>query len=219
MIPRRLLVVAAFFVAVAAVVVVLERRDDPGGSVAVDPLRPSSTPTPAPSGTPRPSRQPPRTELACRAASGPFTPTSIAVDDVTTGALVLAVARDDDGAVGVPPLTAASQQRFAWDAPGVAPGSPRGDALFTAPTSPDGSALGNALLAGLETGDGLVVRGGAGERLCYDVVRREEVTAETAMPELDSGEGPPRVVILVRSGERRGPGDWSHRTLWFAEPA
>jgi len=26
------------------------------------------------------------------------------------------------------------------------------------------------------------------------------------------------VVIVVCSGERLGPGDWTHRTLWFASP-
>jgi hypothetical protein len=33
-----------------------------------------------------------------------------------------------------------------------------------------------------------------------------------------SSTGPSRLAILVCSGRRRGPGDWSHRTIWFAKP-
>ena len=211
----------AFVVAAAVVVGVLQERQGPGGSVAVEPLPPSSSPTPSSPATerPEPVRQPPRTELACRPAAGPFTPTSVSVDDVTPNALVLALPRDAAGVVGVPPVTDAGKDQLAWDAPGVAPGSDRGHVLLNAHPWPDGSALGNRLLAGLDTGEGLVVRGADGERLCYDVVRRQEVTAETRMPELYSGQGPPQLVIIVCSGERRGPGDWSHRTLWFAAPA
>ncbi len=211
----------ALFVAavlVAAALVWLADRNDSSDPVAVDQEVPSASASAAPTPTPTPSRQPPKTPFACRAVSDAFTPTSIEVPGVTTGSSVVAVPRDANGVVGVPPLTESGKAEFAWDAPGVEPGSSAGHALFNAHTWPDGSALGNRLLDGLQTGGRLVVRGASGERLCYDVDRREEVTAETRMPEIYSAEGPPRLVIIVCSGVRRGPGDWSHRTLWFASP-
>lgn len=206
-------------VLVLVAVTVLSDVDEPAREVALDPAAPSTSATTAPSATPKPLDKPPRTPVACRAGSGAFTPTSISVAGVTTGSPVVAVPRDSNGVFGVPPLTTAGKSQFAWDAPGVAPGSPAGVVLLDAHTWPDGSALGNRLLDGLQTGGRLVVRGASGETVCYDVARREQVTAETRMPELYSSEGPPQLVVVVCSGARRGPGDWSHRTLWFADPA
>lgn len=212
---RRLLLLLSLVVVAALAFVVLQ--DDPA-PVAVDPApTPTATSSPVPSPSPSPSRQPPQTELACR-ASGPFTPTSISVVGVTSGSPVLAMPRDANGVVGVPPLTTEGKQEFAWDEPGVAPGSPAGHVLLNAHTWPDGSALGNRLLDGLPSDGQLTVRGPSGRCLRYDVARRIEVPAETRMPEIYSPDGPPRLVIIVCSGVRRGPGDWSRRTLWFAEP-
>ncbi|WP_248583492.1 class F sortase [Nocardioides sp. InS609-2] len=223
---RRLLVsLIVVAVLVVAAVAWLDDGDEPAGPVAVDtevpsasPTTPTPAPTPAPTPSPTPVKQPPKTPFECLATSDAITPTSISIAGVTTGSPVVAVPRGSNGVLGVPPVTSEGKTQFAWDQPGVAPGSPAGVALFDAHTWPDGSALGNRLLEGLQTGGRLIVRGATGEHLCYDVARRDEVTAETRMPEIYSTEGPPQLVIIVCSGVRRGPGDWSHRTLWFARP-
>ncbi|WP_426245663.1 class F sortase [Nocardioides sp. LHG3406-4] len=200
--------------------VVRDQGEQPDRS-ATDSSTAVATPTPTPTPTPTvppPTERKPRAEPRCRATSGGFTPTSMSVRGVTPGAPVLAIPRDGNGVVGVPPLTAEGKAELAWDAPGVAPGSPAGHVLFNAHTWPDGSALGNRLLGSLQAGGRILVRGADGELACYDVSRRTEVPAETLMPEIYSPEGPPQLVIIVCSGTRRGPGDWSHRTLWFASP-
>jgi hypothetical protein len=81
-----------------------------------------------------------------------------------------------------------------------------------------GLALGNRLLKKLHVGATLEVAGRAHKRMCYQVVRRISVRAEQSVPAYYDSNGRPLLAILVCSGVRRGPGDWSHRTIWFAEP-
>ena len=93
---------------------------------------------------------------------------------------------------------------------------------LTAHTYPrDGSyglALGNRLLTKLRIGSTLVVSGHAGARMCYRVTKRVDIRANQTLPAYYDAGGRPRLAILVCSGVRRGPGDWSHRTIWFAQP-
>lgn len=196
--------------AVVAVLVVallvwwLGRADTP---VAVpDPVETTSTPQPAP--TPAADR------CAGRSTDG-FVPTAISVEGVVRTAEVRALPRDAAGVVGVPPV--ADKEVFAWDLDGIEPGSGRGHVLLNTHTWPDGSAMGNRLLRDLQVGDGLRLSG-AGEAACYRVSRRVEVREEDGYPGWADQDGPPRVVIVVCSGERLGPGRWTHRTLWFATP-
>jgi hypothetical protein len=79
-------------------------------------------------------------------------------------------------------------------------------------------ALGNVLLAKLRVGGILVVTGAGHDRLCYRVVREVSINADESMPAYYDSSGRPRLAIAVCSGERRGPGDWSQRTIWFAVP-
>ncbi len=177
------LIGVAVLVLVLVAVAVLSDGDEPAREVALDPAAPSTTATTAPSATPKPFDKPPRTPVACRAGSGAFTPTSISVAGVTTGSPVVAVPRDSNGVFGVPPLTTAGREPVRLGrARGPPCGSPAGVVLLDAHTWPDGSALGNRLLDGLQTGGRLVVRGASGETVCYDVARREQVTAETRCP-------------------------------------
>jgi hypothetical protein len=81
-----------------------------------------------------------------------------------------------------------------------------------------GVALGNRLLKRLHRGRMLVTSGPHGQRLCYRVVRRLSVPATRTVSAYYASGGPPRLAILVCSGVRRGPGDWSRRTIWFARP-
>ena len=119
----------------------------------------------------------------------------------------------------MPPLTSGGKSVFAWDrAQGIRPGDPAGNVLLNAHTWPDGSALGNRLLAGLQLGDQIVVRG-VKARLCYRVTERVEVLAERGMPRYYTADGPPQLAIVVCSGRRLAPGVWEKRTVWFASPS
>ena len=172
--------------------------------------------TRSPSLTPSPTSSPSPT---CDRVSRPFAPRTITVAGVTAGATVVTSPRDVNGVPGVPPLTSAGKSVFAWDREqGIRPGDPAGNVLLNAHTWPDGSALGNRLLAGLDTGDRIVVQG-ADSRLCYRVTERVEVPAERGLPRYYKKRGPPQLAIVVCSGRRLGPGLWENRTVWFASPS
>jgi sortase (surface protein transpeptidase) len=138
---------------------------------------------------------------------------------VVRDATVLALPRDTNDVPGVPPATDAGRWEFGWDRPpGIRPGSAQGNVLINAHTFPDGNALGNKFLDELDMGDEIIVRGKDAE-LCYKVSKRIEVReADGYVPYYDR-EGPPQLALLVCSGKRLGPGEWTHRTIWFASPA
>lgn len=169
---------------------------------------------------PEPEAPTPTPEPACSTATEPFVPTDVSVPEVDPEITVLAMRRDADGVPGAPPITREGKRQMAFDLDsGIRPGDPAGNALFNAHTWPDGEALGNALLADLQEGDPLVVRGEPG-KLCYRVTERVEVAADdgAAVQRYYAREGDPQIAIAVCSGERLGPGNWTKRTLWFAEP-
>ncbi|WGX99251.1 class F sortase [Nocardioides sp. L-11A] len=196
---------------VALLVAWLLLRDDEA------PEPPAAVPTPVAMPTPTPAPAPTPTDPCARQALSGFAPTSITVPGVAKGARVLALPRDAAGVPGVPPVS--DKLSFAWDRGGVEPGSAQGHVLLNTHTWPDGSAMGNRLLAGLAVGGRIVLATGKGaERqvACYTVTERSEVLARDGFPGWDAVDGPAEVVIVVCSGQRRGPGDWTHRTLWFA---
>lgn len=170
------------------------------------------TPSLTPSQTPSPTV---RADPCATQARAGFVPTTISVEGVTRRAEVVGLPRDGAGVVGVPPID--DKDVFAWDLGGVEPGSAEGHVLLNTHTWPDGSAMGNQLLDALQVGDGLQL-GRPGKVACYRVSERVEVRVEDGYPGWSATDGPSQVVIVVCSGERRGPGDWSHRTLWFADP-
>lgn len=143
----------------------------------------------------------------------PFVPASIAVAGRTEA--VYPVARTAEGVMGV--LSHTDKTDFATDQGGVRAGAARGRVLLNTHTWPDGTAMGNRLLARLHLGDRIVLRR-RGLVACYRVVSREQVLATARYPGWDRATGRPQAVIVVCSGTRLGPGDWSHRTLWFADP-
>lgn len=188
--------------------------DDDSGPKSV---APSATPTPT-SEAPDPTKGPAFPEGCEQQAKRPFVPTMLTIDGVTENAPVLALQRDAQGVPGVPALSAEAKLDFAWDEPGIKPGSRKGNVLMNTHTWPDGTAMGNKLLDGLQEGDLMRVANDS-EVLCYRVTEREEVSIEN--PPLDKVydfDGKPQLVMIVCSGERIGPGQWTHRTLWFASP-
>ncbi|GAA4824343.1 class F sortase [Nocardioides caeni] len=181
-----------------------------------DEAPPATSPPVVTTPTPRPEPAPKPVDPCARQARRGFVPTAMTVQGVVRTAEVSGIPRDGNGVVGVPP--AADKDVFAWDLGGVEPGSETGHVLLNTHTWPDGSAMGNRLLAGLDVGDRLVLRGERGATACYRVTERVEVVASNPPDGWSAKDGAPQVVIVVCSGERRGPGDWSHRTLWFADP-
>ena len=161
--------------------------------------------------------------VPCAQVDHGFRPTSLAIDGVVGPTRVLAQGQDQHGVPRPPPLTERGKWQLAWDkASGVRPGDLEGVVRLTAHTYPrDGSrapALGNLLLARLHPGAPLEVSGASGERLCYRVARRVQVPVRASLSGFYSTTGPARLAILVCSGKRRGPGDWTHRTIWYAVP-
>ena len=168
-----------------------------------------------------------RASAACAPVDRPFRPTTLSIDGVLDATKVLARGQDPNGVPTPPPLTRRGKWQLAWDkASGVRPGDTIGVVRLTAHTyprdhprhGPEAPALGNLLLARLRTGAPLEVTGAKGERLCYRVTRRQQVRATDSLSGYYDTIGPPRLAILVCSGKRRGPGNWSHRTIWFAVP-
>lgn len=158
----------------------------------------------------------------CRPAEQAFRPAWVRMPDVVDKTRVLALGRDRNGVPRTPPLTNRGKWQLAWDREsGIRPGERYGVIRLNAHTYPwsgiYGSALGNRLLRRLHVGDRMVVSGDGG-RLCYVVTRRVSTRAERPLRDYYSTAGPSRLAILVCSGRRRGPGDWSHRTIWFAKP-
>lgn len=186
----------------------LGRDEDP---VAVAPP-PAPSPTLSPTPSPTPTAEP--DPCAGQARVG-FVPTRLSAPGVVRRAAVIGVPRDAAGVVGV--LPHADNENFAWDLGGVEPGSPEGHVLLNTHTWPNGAAMGNRLLDRLQVGDELRLEGEDGAFACYRVGDRVEVPVEEGYPGWSATDGAPQVVIVVCSGVRRGPGDWSHRTLWFAD--
>jgi len=158
-----------------------------------------------------------------RGASEPFTPKRITVPGVTRDAEVLALPRDAENVPSAPPISDVGKTQFAWSIPpDPMPGDPKGNTLFNAHTWPDGTALGNHLLDGLQVGDRIIVSGrssdGRAQTLCYQVTKRDVIVASDGSVEYYAREGPPQLALIVCSPPRLGPGNWLHRTIWYASP-
>jgi len=159
----------------------------------------------------------------CQDAGRAFDPAYIAVAGVIKRTRVLAQGRDRSWVPLPPPLTDSGKREFAWDKLShIRPGTPRGVVRLSAHTYPRdgryGLALGNRLLSKLRVGATLFAAGSNGERFCYKVTRRLQVRANEGLPSYYDSNGRPRLAIVVCSGERLGPGNWTHRTVWFAVP-
>lgn len=160
-----------------------------------------------------------RKTKGCAPSGKKFRPTTLGIKKVTKKRTVLALGRDSRNVPRSPPLTDRGKRQLAWDAQDkIKAGAKRGVIKLNAHTYPDGSALGNLLINRLYEGARIVVRGKRGQQRCYEVVARVQVPAEKRYKRYYRTDGPGRLAIAVCSGVRRGPGDWSHRTVWFAKP-
>ncbi|MFC5731587.1 MULTISPECIES: class F sortase [Nocardioides] len=181
----------------------------------------AAAPTAARASTDSTASRPAAARAACPAVTRPFKPTALTIPNVVQRTRVLALGRDRRGVPRTPPLTERGKWQFAWDKATRA-GSRYGVVRLNAHTYPGsaGAALGNRLLSRLQVGARIVATGPDGARLCYRVTKRRSVRAErtSAFATYYHDSGPPRLAILVCSGKRRGPGNWSHRTIWWATP-
>jgi hypothetical protein len=149
-----------------------------------------------------------------------FWPTTAKVQKVQRSVPILAVGRTRGGIPLSPPLTTSGKRSFGWDHRGPAPGSRRGNVRLSAHTYPDGSALGNRMLARLFVGQRIIVTNGA-RTICYKVTKRKTVRPRSyaARVAYYSTTGKPKLAIVVCSGTRLGPGNWTRRTIWYARPS
>jgi hypothetical protein len=206
-----------------AVAVPIARADDPPDPIGIGPLPLPPIPLPPlpffpPPAPPPPPPPPPKPSHGCSTASRPFVPRMISLEGIDDRIPVLALPRDSRNNAGVPPLDSAGKAEMAFDlGSGIEPGDPQGNSLFNAHTWPDGSALGNRMLAALQEGDAIVVRGKPGY-ICYRVTERVEVSAEDPGKRYYATTGKPQIALVVCSGRRLGPGRWTMRTIWFASP-
>lgn len=172
---------------------------------------------------PEPQTVAPGTILEADACHRPpdhaFVPKKISIPKVARNADVHALPRDANNVPSAIPVgNSDAKTAFAWDEPTIKPGEPRGNVLINAHTWPDGTALGNHLLEHLQVGGRIVVRGDAGEVICYKVTKRFVIVAADGSAEYYEKDGPPRIALIVCSPPRLGPGNWVHRTIWFASP-
>jgi hypothetical protein len=146
-----------------------------------------------------------------------FWPLRATVARVGRNIPVLAMGRGAGHVPLPPPLTTSGKRSFAWDREGPKPGSAYGNVRFNAHTYPDGSALGNRLLRRLRVGARIILYGD-GVALCYKV-NRKVVTTPRHLGGYYSTSGKPKLAIVVCSGKRLGPGNWTRRTIWYAKPS
>lgn len=177
------------------------------------------TPTGSAAATDSPAASPPiSAKKSCVRLGKKFRPTSLGVPGVSKRRAVLKLGRDGNNVPKAPPFTTTGKTQFAYDAQDkIKAGARHGVTKLNAHTYPDGSAIGNDLLRELQVGGRLVARGDSGQQRCYEVIDQVQIPAEKRFPRYYRTDGPGRLAIAVCSGVRRGPGDWSHRTIWFAK--
>ena len=168
---------------------------------------------------PPPAQHRSKRRTCSRANEKPFKPVALSMPGI--GRVVVRGLRAQRN--GVPrtlPLTAVGKSQIAWDRPGFRPGSSTGHVLMNAHVWPDGSAIGNRFNATARTGKIIKVMGAQGQVQCYRLTKRilQRPTRRFAKRYYGSVNSAPRLAILTCAGTRRGPGDWSHRSAWFAKP-
>ena len=153
----------------------------------------------------------------CKRPAHGFVPTKAGIPAIGRTVKVIQVKRTSSGAIGAGPVSQSGKWLMAMD-PKRHPGGHRGTVILSGHTWPDGSALGNAMLEHLWTGNGIILAG-AHDTACYRINRRKSYPANQVPSKyIFRPEGPEQVVIVACSGKRLGPGNWTRRTVWFATP-
>jgi len=131
---------------------------------------------------------------------------------------VIQVPRTRSGAVGAGPVSERGKWWMAMD-PYTRPGNGRGTVILSGHAWPDGSALGNAMTRSLQAGHRVTLRGKKGQRACYEITERASYPAKKVPKrKVFRPRASERLVIITCSGKRLGPGHWTRRTVWYAQP-
>jgi hypothetical protein len=149
----------------------------------------------------------------------PFVPVAISVKEI--GRIqVKGLNAHPNGVPKTLPLTNAGKTKIAWDRPGFRPAAATGHVLMSAHVWPDGTSIGNQLNEQLKRGKIVKVLGAAGEVQCYRLSKRVVKAPSRRLANKFYGDihSKHRLTILTCTGVRRGPGDWSLRSIWFAKP-
>ncbi|MFL6160322.1 MAG: class F sortase [Marmoricola sp.] len=156
--------------------------------------------------------------VACSRPAHGFTPSKAQIPAIGRTLKVIQVRRTSSNAVGAGPVTEKGKWLMAMD-PVTKPSSRRGSVILSGHTWPDGSALGNAMLANLDEGEGIVLVGKKGKKACYRITQRTSYLVRD-VPEKKAfrSSGPEQLVIVACSGTRTSPGHWTRRTIWYAKP-
>ena len=156
---------------------------------------------------------------SCRSTRGSFVPARATISHIGR-VRVISVGTNKDGSMGTPPLTNAGKKWLAWYNRSSKPGTGKGGVATDAHTWPDGSALGNKLLKSLVKGDTIVLTDAkAQKRVCYRVTSRKQYPrSKVPMNTVVNGTGKGQTLsIVVCSGRRLGPRNWTDRTVWIAQ--
>lgn len=154
----------------------------------------------------------------CTSTRGAFVPTQARISHIGR-VQVIAVGKNSDGSMGTPPLTNTGKHQLAWFRGSSKPGSGKGGVAMDAHSWPDGSALGNALYARVFKGDTVTLSdAGNKHRTCYRITNREQFNRSSVpMNRVVRGNGKGQILsMVVCSGQRLGPGNWTQRTVWTA---
>jgi hypothetical protein len=159
--------------------------------------------------------------INCYVRHVPFRPTYMDIYGTGGGIPVISRARNRrSGIPGTPPISSWGKNVMAWSPNDAKPGAYWGNVLLNAHTWPDGSALGNRMLSNLRVGD-LIIMYGGGRHLCYRVTKRVVYNprGKKMMKQYYNWRSRSKLAIVVCSGKRLGPGNWTKRTVWYAQPS
>ncbi len=149
----------------------------------------------------------------------PFVPVAISVKGIGR-VQVKGLNAQPDGVPKTLPINKVGKTKIAWDRPGFRPGDATGHVLMNAHVWSDGTSVGDLLNEKLKRGKIVKVMGSAGQVQCYRLSKRivKKPSRKLAVKFYGDIHSKHRLSILTCTGERRGPGDWSLRSIWFAKP-
>src|ERR1700741_3547094 len=136
----------------------------------------------------------------CKRPAHGFVPTKAGIPAIGRTVSVIQVKRTKSGQIGAGPVTQRGKGLIGMD-PKRHPGGHRGSVILSGDTWPGGSALGNAMLEHLWTGNGIILAG-AHDTACYRINRRKSYPANQVPSKyIFRSEGPEQVVIVACSGK------------------
>ena len=168
---------------------------------------------------------------SCTANFGYFTPTRAVVSNGIGSVHVVSVGLTRTGQMGAPPKTSTGLHEFGWYSKGYPPGYGSGGVAMdahvyfpngTLRSTQGGLALGNALLLHVYRGSTITLYNSTGtHHVCYRVSART-VYAPSNVPMhaiVYGHSGGQQLGIIVCSGRRLSNGNYSSRTVFYAQAA